>query len=976
VSFLSKLLVALLGLVIGLTSLLFVMVGAETERQVDRAVNLATERARKAFSDLEQITSEQLFAVGRRFAGSNRIPGALEAALEEGDAEVLADAANYELAIAGVSKWLIVVADESGEPVLATVDGEPQAWTSKLPSLEQIVKDDDEFFSYRVYDDRLFAVHVVPLALFGRILGSMLIGDPVDEEDIVPLGEVTGAEICFVAQDRNLGATPGISRAGLFDAINELASVGNQNVIIKPDRSWALVAEPLTVDSERVGARVIAVPLEQVIEPFSRLRRRLVVAGLTAFVLALGLGFAVARGLASPIGALTVATEKVASGDLEVQVPVRTRDELGRLGEAFNRMVFDLALKEKYRSLLDKVVSRDVAEEMLKGEIELGGETRPVTTLFADIRGFTPLTEGMPPERVIGLLNEVMDAAAKAVAAEGGVVDKYVGDEVMAIFGAPISGPDDARRAVLAALGFRASIDELNRDREAKGELPIGIGIGINSGPAVAGNMGSHDRLNYTVLGESVNIASRLCGHAEAGKILVSEHTLNEAGVGFVTRSLEPIKVKGISYLIPVHEILSQKSSQGSTNRVVSCILAVLITLCSALIPATSSAEIPTLAELGVAAASPDNRFRLDVSGRLIIEAFAPGDDGSGLIAENDSFLAGRLSLFLDATFGYHLWATVELRADRGEAPSNQALTGRLEQAFVVVSPWQDRRLEFQVGRFLSPFGGWPQRHDTTSDAFIRPPIPYDYRTMICPTFAPRGVDGFVRWKDVPHLFRPTGAPAVWAAPYQNGAMAVVRHRKITAKLAAFGSAPSSEPFEWGYWPGEEYQASWVADLEYRVNAATHLGVSFNRGPYQQTVTEPRLPPGTSVNDFDQELWSVHGSWIRGWTQIRAEVVIDSWEVPSIAEPAKDSSYLLEIKQKLRPGWAVSARWSAIRFNSLEVSSRLREPWDYDIDRLQLAVVYSLMRNLELHGEATWNRLDAPIDPDDNLVALQLRMLF
>ena len=120
----------------------------------------------------------------------------------------------------------------------------------------------------------------------------------------------------------------------------------------------------------------------------------------------------------------------------------------------------------------------------------------------------------------------------------------------------------------------------------------------------------------------------------------------------------------------------------------------------------------------------------------------------------------------------------------------------------------------------------------------------------------------------------------------------------------------------------------------------------------------------------------MHGSWIRGWTQIRAEVLIDSWEVPSIVEPAKDSSYLLEIKQKLAPGWVVAARWSAIRFNSLEVSSGSREPWDYDIDRLQFAVVYSLMRNLELHGEALWNRLDAPNDPDDNLVAVQLRMMF
>ena len=133
-------------------------------------------------------------------------------------------------------------------------------------------------------------------------------------------------------------------------------------------------------------------------------------------------------------------------------VNVKSRDELGKLAGSFNHMVHDLSLKERYRSLLDKVVSADIAEEMLKGDIVLGGENRRVTTLFADIRGFTPLTEGMEPQEVILMLNEYMDRAASAVEEHGGVVDKYVGDEIMAIFGAPVSQEEDALNAVRAAL--------------------------------------------------------------------------------------------------------------------------------------------------------------------------------------------------------------------------------------------------------------------------------------------------------------------------------------------------------------------------------------------------------------------------------------------------------------------------------------------------------------------------------------------
>ena len=149
--------------------------------------------------------------------------------------------------------------------------------------------------------------------------------------------------------------------------------------------------------------------------------------------------------------ALVAATEQVAQGDYEAEVHVTSRDEMGALADSFNEMTRGLLLRERYRSVLNKVVSQDVAEELMSGDVELGGESRLVTVLFADIRGFTPLTEGMEPQEVIALLNECMEHLSRAIDAEGGVVDKFIGDEVMAVFGAPVTQDDHARRAVAAA---------------------------------------------------------------------------------------------------------------------------------------------------------------------------------------------------------------------------------------------------------------------------------------------------------------------------------------------------------------------------------------------------------------------------------------------------------------------------------------------------------------------------------------------
>ncbi len=181
----------------------------------------------------------------------------------------------------------------------------------------------------------------------------------------------------------------------------------------------------------------------------------------------------------------------------------------------------------------------------------LGGELREATVLFCDIRGFTTLTEGMDPAEVIELLNEHMTALTAVVHARHGVVDKFVGDALIALFGVPRSAGDDARNAVVAARQMIAERRRLN----AEGHRRIEIGIGIASGTVVAGCMGSADRLNYTVLGERVNLASRLSGRAAGMEVLIDDQTRRRLAHGVVVEALPPLQLKGFSAPVAAYRL-------------------------------------------------------------------------------------------------------------------------------------------------------------------------------------------------------------------------------------------------------------------------------------------------------------------------------------------------------------------------------------------------------------------------------------
>ena len=228
------------------------------------------------------------------------------------------------------------------------------------------------------------------------------------------------------------------------------------------------------------------------------------------------------------------------------------------LSNAF--MAHRLAEEARTRESLERFLSPVLVDQVMRQDLEIkrGGEERVVTVLFADIRGFTSLTERSKPADVVSLLNEYFEQMVEVVFACGGVLDKFIGDAVMAVWGTPVAHVDDAQKAVDAARDMQDAINSLNDLRRDRGEDPIGIGIGLASGTCISGAIGARRRMEYTVIGDAVNLASRLASMAKAGEVLCDEPTFRKAGAPKGTKELPAAHVKGKTRPVAVFQIRAE----------------------------------------------------------------------------------------------------------------------------------------------------------------------------------------------------------------------------------------------------------------------------------------------------------------------------------------------------------------------------------------------------------------------------------
>lgn len=264
---------------------------------------------------------------------------------------------------------------------------------------------------------------------------------------------------------------------------------------------------------------------------------------------ALFLMFVFSISLTSPIEALADLTNQVAKGNFSVKASVRSKDEVGQLGEAFNHMIQGLVERDKVKSMFNKFHGSSVAEDLMKGDLQLGGSRKTVTVFFSDIRGFTKFSEGQEPEQVVEMLNEYFQIMVKIINANGGVVDKFIGDAIMAVWGAPNSTERDSQNAVKASLQMRKALVELNEARRSRGQVPLRIGMGLHRGEAISGTIGSEERMEYTVIGDTVNQASRIESATKAfgTDLLVSADLAEVIKSEFIVELGGSVEVKGKS---------------------------------------------------------------------------------------------------------------------------------------------------------------------------------------------------------------------------------------------------------------------------------------------------------------------------------------------------------------------------------------------------------------------------------------------
>ncbi|HUR33497.1 MAG TPA: adenylate/guanylate cyclase domain-containing protein [Vicinamibacterales bacterium] len=328
----------------------------------------------------------------------------------------------------------------------------------------------------------------------------------------------------------------GTERLFFFRAFRNPSTVGRQ--------PWVLMTE---VDA----AEELAV--------LRRLQRELYAGILVLLVISLVLAQQIAASVESPLGSLKHLAARLGRGELDARSDVTGRDLAGSLAASLDTMAAGLRERDRVKEVFGRYIATQVSDRILKGDVNLGGESREVTILFSDIRNFTSMSEEMAPQQVVAFLNDYFSEMVEAVFEQGGVLDKFLGDGMMAVFGSLGDQPDHALRAVRAATRMKALLGKINGERAMTGKPPIAIGVGIHTAEVIVGNIGSTRRLEYTVIGDGVNTSSRVQAlNKEFGTTILITETTYEAVKGeFECRAMPETRIRGKQRALRFYEVVS-----------------------------------------------------------------------------------------------------------------------------------------------------------------------------------------------------------------------------------------------------------------------------------------------------------------------------------------------------------------------------------------------------------------------------------
>ena len=393
-------------------------------------------------------------------------------------------------------------------------------------------------------------------------VGGVVVCLPVDGNYLKNSSAKLGLELALAVVDPASSRVVGATQEFPSGAIG-VAKRTDTTIIDAAPRSWAVQRfEPRQLEG-RLGKVGMLAALD-VTDIRVIVRRNLAYAlGVltVAAAISVSFGWRLASIMSRALRHVNTALKRVEKLDYVYVEPVNTGDELEDLANGFNKMVDGLKERDKLRTTFGKYMTAAVMDHLLAGKVSLGGESLEVSILFTDIRSFTTISEKMDPQALVGLLNEYFTEMVGIVMDADGVVDKYIGDAIMAVFGAPVPKHEDPVNAVRAAVRMRRALEVLNRSLQLRGLPALRTGIGIHTGTVVAGNIGSERRMEYTVIGDAVNLASRLeTSTKELGAdVLISEDTYELTKHAIDARPVRAITVKGRQKPVLAYEVLGLK---------------------------------------------------------------------------------------------------------------------------------------------------------------------------------------------------------------------------------------------------------------------------------------------------------------------------------------------------------------------------------------------------------------------------------
>jgi class 3 adenylate cyclase len=456
---------------------------------------------------------------------------------------------------------LFIVTDPEGK-VLARLD-EPENYGDDLSGKSTVYKAingiEDSILTTELWGlgSDIFQVVSKPIYARESIIGTITLGTLFSDVEAKQLKGESNIDISIFYNDQLVGSSfenprrSGIQRLvrknkAAIDTVIEFSTPTPAFIDTLKGIEQFVFISPLGV-GER-AYYVATIPTSAELSIIKSIQKNIFITAAIFLLITLIFAFFLGKNFSRPILKLADGMDKVKAGNLDISVAPSTKDEIGRLTQTFNEMVNGL----RERLHLTKYVGShtlEMVQQSSGSDVALGGTRQNLTVLFSDIRGFTAFSENRDPEDVINMLNRYLGFQAEIVAKFDGSVDKYVGDEMFALF----TGENSTERALSCAIEIQKRVIEEHKSDP----VPIYIGIGINYGPVILGNMGAMDRMDYTALGSTVNLGARLCSSAKPGKILIRKDLLDQQTINVKRGDLLLMTFKGITQKLKIVEVLS-----------------------------------------------------------------------------------------------------------------------------------------------------------------------------------------------------------------------------------------------------------------------------------------------------------------------------------------------------------------------------------------------------------------------------------